>query len=325
MPILDMPLSKLKTYNGISPKPSDFDEFWDNELKKIHAYDGNYTLTAYPTLTIPNVVIEEMNFIAPDGSNINCRITRPDDNEKHPVIFRFHGKHGNIGPANVDLSFVPAGFAVASMNCRSQASFSNDCTARGVFGQADLIVRGLNKGRDFLYYKDVFLDVVRFVDIIKSLPFADENRLYAHGGSQGGGLTVVCAALCPEIKACVPYYPFLSDYKRLYEMDLLKDAYNEIREYLRFYCPEENELRDKMWETLGYIDIQYLAPRIKADTLWFTGLMDNVCPPSTQFAAYNKITAKKDMVVFTNHGHEGNWIYDERTYSFLLKHAQEDK
>ncbi len=107
-------------------------------------------------------------------------------------------------------------------------------------------------------------------------------------------------------------------------MDLLKDAYNEIRDYLRCYCPEENELRDRMWETLGYIDIQYLAPRIKADTLWFTGLMDNICPPSTQFAAYNKITAKKEMVVFTNHAHEGAWQYDERAYAFLLKHSLSD-
>ncbi len=214
MPILDMPLSKLKTYDGISPKPSDFDEFWDCELKKIHAYDGKYTITPHSTLKIPNVAVEELNFVAPDGSNINCRITRPDDGERHPVLFRFHGKSGNIGSANNDLAFVPAGFVVASMNCRSQSAFSDDCTDRGIYGQAGLIVRGLNKGREFLYYKDVFLDVVRLVDIIKSMPYADVNRLYAHGGSQGGALTVVCAALCPEIKACVPYYPFLSDYKR---------------------------------------------------------------------------------------------------------------
>ena len=94
----------------------------------------------------------------------------------------------------------------------------------------------------------------------------------------------------------------------------------EIKEYVRCFCPCDDEERAKMWETLGYIDIQFLAPRIKADTLWFTGLMDNVCPPSTQFAAYNKITANKEMVIYTNHGHEGNWRTDDRAFQFIVNH-----
>ena len=136
---------------------------------------------------------------------------------------------------------------------------------------------------------------------------------------------MVCGALCPEIKAIAPVYPFLSDYKRLYEMDQMERAYAEIREYVRNFCPCDDEERAKMWETLGYIDIQYLAPRIKADTLWVLGLMDNVCPPSTQFAAYNKITASKEMVVYTNHGHEGNWRTDDKAFLFIINHPTNKK
>jgi len=319
MPMLDMSLERLKNYQGINPKPADFDQFWDNELEKIHAYNGKYEFTDanYP---VCGVIVEDLNFVAPDGSVIHGKIARPEAKGKYPTLFNFHGKSGNFGSVKGLLSWVAAGFAVAALDCRSQSGPSGDATDRGLLAQAGLVVRGLNKGRDYLYYKDVYLDVVRFVDIIKAQPYCDTDRLYAHGGSQGGALTVVCAALCPEIKAMAPVYPFLCDYKRLYEMDQMERAYSEIKEYVRCFCPCDDEERAKMWETLGYIDIQFLAPRIKADTLWFTGLMDNVCPPSTQFAAYNKITANKEMVIYTNHGHEGNWRTDDRAFQFIVNH-----
>lgn len=320
MPILDMSLEKLKNYYGCSPKPVDFDAFWDNELKKIHGFNGDYEIKPYDALSVKGYKIENLDFAAPDGSKINARITRPDVDSHLPVLFRFHGKSGNIGAVNADLSFAAAGFAVVSLNCRSQSGLSNDLSDRGYMTQSGLIVRGLSKGRESLYYKDVYLDIVRMVDIIKAQPFCDEKNLFAHGGSQGGALTIVCAALCPEIKAAAAVYPFLSDYKRLYEMDLMKDAYKEINEYLRNFCPSEGEERDKMWETLGYIDIQNLAPRVKADVKWYTGLMDNICPPSTQFACYNKLSCKKEMVVYTNHGHEGNWRTDESVLGFLTSY-----
>jgi cephalosporin-C deacetylase len=56
---------------------------------------------------------------------------------------------------------------------------------------------------------------------------------------------------------------------------------------------------------LGYIDVQHLAPRITGEVLMLTGLMDTVCPPSTQFAAYNKITSKKNVIFYPDFGHEG--------------------
>ena len=50
-------------------------------------------------------------------------------------------------------------------------------------------------------------------------------------------------------------------------------------------------------ETLRYVDCALLARRITADCLLSVGLMDEVCPPSTVFAAYNEITAPKDIAV----------------------------
>ena len=136
-------------------------------------------------------------------------------------------------------------------------------------------------------------------------------------GSQGGALTVACAALEPRIKKAAPVYPFLSDYKRVWEMDQARDAYVELKEYFRHFDPQHTH-EDDIFENLGYVDIQYLAPRIRADILWGTGLMDTICPPSSQFAAYNKITSRKSMAIFPDFGHEELPGLNDQIFQFFL-------
>jgi cephalosporin-C deacetylase len=45
--------------------------------------------------------------------------------------------------------------------------------------------------------------------------------------------------------------------------------------------------------------------------------MDQICPPSTQFAAYNKITGKKNMVLYPDYGHEGLPGASDKISTFL--------
>lgn len=99
------------------------------------------------------------------------------------------------------------------------------------------------------------------------MPFVDRNRVGATGGSQGGGLTIACASLVPEIKRLAPVFPFLSDYKRVWEMDLAKDAYVELQQYFRRFDPrhlrKEETLRN--WDILTYNILQI---ELKVKCLW---------------------------------------------------------
>ncbi len=135
------------------------------------------------------------------------------------------------------------------------------------------------------------------------MPDVDADRVGVIGGSQGGALTIACAALETRIKRATPLYPFLSDYIRVWEMDQAKDAYKEIQEYFRHSDPMHQKERN-IFEKLGYIDIQFLAPRVRAEVLWGIGLMDTICPPSTQFAVFNKLTSPKKMAIYPDFGHE---------------------
>jgi cephalosporin-C deacetylase len=51
----------------------------------------------------------------------------------------------------------------------------------------------------------------------------------------------------------------------------------------------------------------------------FTGLMDQVCPPSTQFAAYNAISAPKEMVIYPDFGHEALPEAQDRIFTSMLE------
>ena len=149
------------------------------------------------------------------------------------------------------------------------------------------------------------------------MPDVDADRVGATGGSQGGGLTLACAALEPRIKLAAPVFPFLTDYKRTWDLDLDENAYAELREWFRRFDPRHDR-EEEVFTQLGYVDVQHLAPRIRAEVFMGVGLMDKICPPSTQFAAYNKITSPKSTAIYPDFGHEGNMggLHDDAVFKF---------
>ena len=88
--------------------------------------------------------------------------------------------------------------------------------------------------------------------------------------------------------------------------------------YFRHFDPTHAR-EEEIFTKLGYIDIQFLAPRIRAKVLMGTGLMDTTCPPSTQFAAFNKITSEKQVLVYPDYGHESLKGHDDIIFRFMAQ------
>ena len=233
-------------------------------------------------------------FTGVGGARVHAKLLRPSDTkDPHPAILMFHGYNWYAGDWAEKLAYVAQGYTVAALDCRGQGGLSEDngrVTGNTHHGQ---FIRGLEdalKGKpEKLLFRQIFLDTAQLAKIVMEMPDVDPMRVGATGGSQGGTLTVACIALEPRIKLAVPVHPFLSDYKRVWEMDQAKDAYKELQDYFRLFDPNhENE--EKVFEALGYIDIQNLALRVQARVLWVIGLMDTICPPSSQFAGTRKLT-----------------------------------
>ena len=320
MPLIDKPLSELRAYQGINPRPEDFDSYWDDSLRELDGIDPKVELIPNDTLPLRNAQCFDLWFTGVGGARIHAKYARPAKLDgPAPAILSFHGYTGNVGDWTDRLAYVSEGFCVAALDCRGQGGPSEDNLQVKGNTHHGHIIRGLDDPNPKnLLFRHIFLDTAQLARIIMALPEVDAGRVGAMGGSQGGALTLACAALEPRVKLAAPVFPFLCDYKRVWEMDLAKDAYQELRTFFRLFDPT-HEREEELFTRLGYIDLQFLAPRIKAETLFCVGLMDTICPPSSQFAAYNKMTAPKELVVYPDFGHEGLPGHNDRIFRFMMK------
>ncbi len=316
MPAIDLPLEQLRAYPGTNPHPADFDAFWARALSEMNAVDPKVALVP-SAFQSPVAECFDLYFTGVGGARIHAKYLKPKiAPDRAPAVLMFHGYTESAGDWQGKLGYAASGFHVAALDCRGQGGESED--VGGVRGntQHGHIIRGLEDGPDKLLFRQIFLDTAQLAKIVMDLPGVDPDRVGTMGGSQGGGLTLACAGLVPRIARVAPVFPFLSDYQRVWEMDLAKEAYQDIRDYFRHFDPL-HEREQLLFTTLGYIDVSYLAARIRGQVLMATGLMDDICPPSTQFAAYNRITAPKRMLLYPDFGHEGLPDCDDRVYQFM--------
>ena len=318
MPVLDMPLEKLYQYEGRNERPADIDAYWDKAVAEMEALGTGCELVK-SEFQVPNAECYDLWFTGVGGARIHAKFLKPANvTGKIPALLQFHGYAGSCGSFAEKLNYVCAGFAVAALDCRGQGGYSED--VGGVIGNTyrGQIIRGLmEKDPEKLLFRSIFLDCAQLARIVMAMDFVDETRVGATGGSQGGALTLACAALTPTLNRAAPQMPFLCDYRRVWEMDLDLDAYAELRDYFRHYDPTHDH-ETEIFTRLGYIDNQHIAHRIKAEIMMGTGLLDNICPPSSQFAAYNKITARKQAVIYPDFKHEGYPGWDEKVMQFML-------
>ena len=318
MPTFDLPLSELKTYLGSTPCPADFDVYWQNALAELEGHEAEVELVPATVINPPNAECFDLWFTGVGGARIYAKYMRPKSGSAAgPALLKFHGYSQSGGDWLDLLGWAGAGFAVAAMDCRGQGGRSEDLG--GVAGTTirGQIVRGLDDPDPRkLLFRSIFLDTVLLARIVMGFDEIDPERVGTTGASQGGALALVCAALEPRVKKTAPVFPFLCDYRRIWDLDLAKDAYEELTYFLRKFDPRHERVNE-LFTKLGYIDVQNLAPRIQAEVLMFTGLMDQICPPSSQFAAYNKITSTKRMVLYPDYQHEDLLGQADITFEFM--------
>ena len=316
MGLFDLPVSELYNYQGLNPKPDDFDAYWQRALDEMNALDPSVALE--PAYVHPAFECDDLYFTGTGGARIYAKFVIPKKAVfPVPAVLTFHGYTGSSADWSFLFNIAASGYAVAALDARGQGGKSEDVgKVRGntCHGQ---IIRGLeDDDPDHLLFRHIFLDTALLAKIVGGMERVDANRIAVFGGSQGGGLSLACAALAP-IKLASVCYPFLCDYQRVWSLDLAKDAYKEITEFFRHVDPR-HEREKEIFTKLGYIDVQHLAGRIKGKVHMYTGLMDTVCPPSSQFAAYNKITSEKKVTFYPDFGHEGLPGYMDESLSWFL-------
>lgn len=141
--------------------------------------------------------------------------------------------------------------------------------------------------RDNYYMKHVYQGMVRAIDFLTSLPEWDGRNVAVQGGSQGGALAIVTAALDPRVTLCVANHPALSD------MAGYKAGTGGYPHFNRM----NNMLTDDKTRTMAYYDVVNFARRLRCPVRMTWGYNDNTCPPTTSWAVWNVITAPKESLL----------------------------
>lgn len=320
MPIFDLPLELLKDYLPPRDEPADFDAFWRNTLDDTRSYplEAKFEPVDY------GLVLQDafdVTFNGFGGQPIKGWLLLPKQRTgKLPCVVQFIGYGGGRSFPIDWLLWSSVGYAHFIMDSRGQGSgwLSGDTPDLYAGGGNPQTPGSMTNGildPQHYYYRRVFSDAVRSIEAARSHPAVDPARMAVTGGSQGGGISIAVAGLVPDLAVAMPDVPFLCHYRRATEL-VNTYPYKEIVDY----CHAHRNKVDAVFHTLSYFDGLNFSARASAKALFSVALMDEICPPSTVFAAYNNWKAEKEVRIYSYNGHEGGGSYQGIEQIEFLKH-----
>lgn len=289
--------------------PADFTQFWDQAKTDLAAIpiDARMTLLAERCTEKVNVYhVNLQNFKV--GSRLYGILCVPKKEGKYPALLKVPG--AGVRPYAGDIAMAEKGIITFEIGIHGIPVTMDP----GVYN--DLGYSALSSyfnynldNKDRYYYKRVYIGCVRANDFLVGLPQFDGTNLAVTGGSQGGALSIITAALDPRVKYLASFYPALSDMTGYLNGRAGGWPHIFDKNNLPF-----NNSKEKI-ETVGYYDVVNFARLLKVPGLYSWGFNDETCPPTSMYASYNVITAPKDLYLAQETGH---WIYPEQRDKFNL-------
>jgi cephalosporin-C deacetylase len=305
-------LEELQVYKPARNEPADFDAFWQETIAATRAHPLNADFQPVD-VGITTLDIFDVSFAGYAGQTIKGWFLLPKNRSGLlPCIVQYIGYGSGRGFPYDWLLWASAGYANFVMDTRGQGSsgLNGDTPDFPIDGanpfHPGFMTQGILDPKTY-YYRRVYSDAVRAVEAARSHDAVDADRIAVTGRSQGGGITLAVAGLLPEVSLAMPGVPFLCHFRHAAEITP-RAPYTEIANY----CKVHRDKIDTVFNTLNYFDGVNFAARANAKALFSVGMMDDICPPSTVFAAYNHYAGEKDMRAWHFNNHEGGETFMER-------------
>jgi len=279
--------------------PADFIQFWEKAKIDLATIPLDVKLTLLPDRCTEKTNVYQANIqnFKP-GSRLYGIVCIPKKEGKYPALLRVPGAgvrpyYGDV--ATADLGVITLEIGIHGIPVTMDPAVYNDLGKTTLDGYPYFNL----DNRDRYYYKRVYLGCVRAIDFLFSLPQFDGSELAVAGGSQGGALSIVTAALDGRVKYLAAFYPALCD--------LTGYLSNRAGGWPHMF--RDLKAGKESIETTKYYDVVNFAKNVKVPGFYSWGFNDVTCPPTSTYSAYNTITAPKELLIMQETGH---WTYPEQ-------------
>ncbi|MBC7399938.1 MAG: acetylxylan esterase [Mucilaginibacter sp.] len=299
--------------NTYADMPADFLDFWNNNKKELATIPIDAKMTLLPERCTANTNVYQLNLQGFDkNSRLYGILCIPKKEGKYPALLKVPG--AGIRPYNGELAMAEKGIITLEIGIHG---IPVTLDPQVYINLADGALKNYSNinidNRDRFYFKRVYMNCLRANDFLTSLPQYDGVNLGVIGGSQGGALSIVTAALDSRVKYLSVMYPALSD--------LTATLHGRAGGWPHYFENDGlayNNQPDKL-KTIGYYDVVNFARQLKVPGIYSWGFNDESCPPSSTYAAYNQITSPKTLIIVPETGHWGFPEQNEKMSSWLVE------
>lgn len=285
--------------------PADFDAFWSAGKAELAGIPIDLRKTLLPDQCTDKVNVYHVSFRNVGNSwdgqgrlyGILCEPKAPG---KYPAILRVPG--AGIRPYGGDITTAERGAITLEIGIHGMPVNLPKEVYTQIYAAAMNGYWTFNlDNKDTYFYRRVYLGCVRANDVLATHPWWDGKNLVVVGGSQGGQLSIVTAALDPRVSALSVTHPA--------GCDLTGPLHGRAGGWPHPFrnwdgtVNTANATPEKV-ATTAYYDTVNFARRVKAPGFYNWGYNDEVCPPTSCYSAYNVITAPKELALTLSTGHE---------------------
>ncbi len=273
--------------------PADFMSYWNGVMNKARKTDLMPEMTLLPEKCTETVNVYQINYrVGSKRTRFYGMLAMPKKEGKYPALIQYPG--AGVYAIDAPVAFAEKGIIAMAVGIHSipndlDASIYRDLEGGPLAGYPSMNI----ERRDDYYYNRVIQGAVRAVDFIESLP--EFNGCVAtYGGSQGGYLSIVVAALHPSVKYVAANFPAMSD--------LTGYANGRAGGWPHIFKDEKNR-SPLLIKNLSYYDTVNFARNITVPGFYAFGFNDLTCAPTTTYSVYNSISAPKTLYTAPLAGH----------------------